>query len=78
MVADETDDEHKQVHRQAKQPQSVNFSNLLMSVLMEARTLKSVGAFHKKTLFLGMMHFQDEYNYDIKRLEKCSVLYAMP
>jgi hypothetical protein len=25
-----------------------------------------------------MMHFQDEYNYDIKRVEKCSVSYSMP
>ncbi len=60
-----------------KQPQSVNFSNLLMSVLMK-HDFKSVGAFQMKTLFLGMMHFQDEYNYDIKRVEKCSVSYAMP
>ena len=31
-----------------------------------------------KTLFLGMMHFQDEYTYDIHRVEKCDIHYAMP
>ena len=31
-----------------------------------------------KTMFLGMMHFQDEYNYDIHRVEKCDISYAMP
>ncbi len=29
-------------------------------------------------MFLGMMHFQDEYTYDIKRVEKCDIHYAMP
>ena len=60
-----------------RQPKSINFSNLLMAILMK-HNFKSVGAFQMKSLFLGMMHFQDEYNYDIKRVEKCSVSYAMP
>ncbi|MEM3245313.1 MAG: hypothetical protein QXN16_00925, partial [Candidatus Micrarchaeaceae archaeon] len=25
-----------------------------------------------------MMHFQDEYNYDIKRVEKCDIHYVQP
>ena len=29
-------------------------------------------------LFLGMMHFQDEHTYDIHRVEKCDIHYAMP
>ena len=31
-----------------------------------------------KSIFLGMMHFQDEYTYDIHRVEKCDIHYAMP
>ena len=37
-----------------------------------------MGAFQMKTLFLGMMHFQDEYTYDIHSVEKCDIHYAMP
>jgi len=27
---------------------------------------------------LGFMHFQDPYNYDIERVERCAIHYAMP
>ncbi len=60
-----------------KQPKSVNFSKLLMSLILK-RDFASMGAFQLKTLFLGMMHFQDEYTYDIKRVEKCDIHYSMP
>ncbi len=60
-----------------KQPKSVNFTKLLMSVILK-RDFASMGAFQLKSMFLGMMHFQDEYTYDIKRVEKCDIHYAMP
>ncbi|MDE1873718.1 MAG: radical SAM protein [Candidatus Micrarchaeota archaeon] len=60
-----------------KQPKSVNFAKLFMSVLMK-HDFASVGMFQMKSLFLGMMHFQDEYTYDIKRVEKCDIHYSMP
>ncbi len=60
-----------------KQPKSVNFMKMFMSVLLK-RNFDSMGTFQMKTLFLGMMHFQDEYNYDIHRVEKCDIHYAMP
>jgi uncharacterized radical SAM superfamily Fe-S cluster-containing enzyme len=60
-----------------KQPKSVNFAKLLMSVLLK-HDFASMGTFQMKTLFLGMMHFQDEYTYDIHRVEKCDIHYAMP
>lgn len=61
----------------SKQPKSVNFTKLLMGVLLK-QNFASVGIFQMKSLFLGMMHFQDEYNYDIKRVEKCDIHYSMP
>jgi len=61
----------------SKQPKSVNFGNLLLNILTK-RDFKSLRDLQMKTLFLGMMHFQDEYNYDIKRVEKCEVHYTMP
>ena len=60
-----------------KQPKSVNFGKLLMSVILK-RDFASMGTFQMKSMFLGMMHFQDEYTYDIKRVEKCDIHYAMP
>ncbi len=59
------------------QPKSVNFTKMLLSVLTK-HDFASLGNFQMKSLFLGMMHFQDEYTYDIKRVEKCDIHYAMP
>ena len=61
----------------SKQPKSVNFSKLLTSVLMK-HDFATMGKFQMKSIFLGMMHFQDEYTYDIHRVEKCDIHYAMP
>lgn len=41
-------------------------------------TYDALGEFHTKTLFLGMMHFMDEYNYDLERVERCVIHYALP
>ncbi len=61
----------------AKQPKSINFSKLLTSLIFK-HDFQTMGAFQLKSMFLGMMHFQDEYTYDIKRVEKCDIHYAMP
>ncbi len=34
--------------------------------------------FHHKSLFIGMMHFMDTYNYDVDRVERCEIHYAVP
>jgi uncharacterized radical SAM superfamily Fe-S cluster-containing enzyme len=34
--------------------------------------------FHRNTLFLGAMHFQDPYNLDIERVKRCGIHYATP
>ncbi|MGC8648568.1 MAG: tetraether lipid synthase Tes [Candidatus Micrarchaeia archaeon] len=60
-----------------KQPKSVNFAKLLASVILK-HDFSTLGKFHMKSVFLGMMHFQDEYTYDIHRVEKCDIHYAMP
>ncbi len=60
-----------------KQPKSVNFAKLFISVVLK-HDFASMGQLQLKSLFLGMMHFQDEYTYDIKRVEKCDIHYAMP
>ncbi len=59
------------------QPKSVNFASMLTSVLLK-HDFESMGVFHTRSMFVGMMHFQDEWTYDIKRVEKCDIHYAMP
>jgi len=27
---------------------------------------------------VGLMHFQDPYNFDLERLERCGIHYAVP
>jgi hypothetical protein len=60
-----------------KQPKSINFQKLITSVIFK-HDFATMGKFQLKSLFLGMMHFQDEYTYDIKRVEKCDIHYSMP
>ncbi len=60
-----------------KQPKALDFNKMLMNVFLK-NDFNAMGALHKKTLFLGMMHFQDEHTYDIHRVEKCDIHYAMP
>ena len=60
-----------------KQPKSLNLGKMLMDIFLK-KDFNSMGALHSKTLFLGMMHFQDEHTYDIHRVEKCDIHYAMP
>jgi len=38
----------------------------------------ALGEFHMKTLMLGMMHFQDLYNYDVNRTKRCNIIYLSP
>ena len=38
----------------------------------------SLGEFHYHTLFLGMMHFQDLFNHDVARVQRCDIHYVTP
>jgi uncharacterized radical SAM superfamily Fe-S cluster-containing enzyme len=39
---------------------------------------EALGKFHYQTLFIGMMHFMDPYNYDVNRVKRCSIHYGSP
>ena len=54
----------------------MNMSKILYNALVK-HDYKALGAFHQKALFVGMMHFQDLYNYDIERVKRCCIHYAM-
>ena len=52
-------------------------SKLLFDILVR-HDYSSLGQFHEKALFIGMMHFMDLYNYDLERICRCDIHYASP
>jgi len=62
---------------EARIPGDLNVTRMLLSVLRSG-TKESLIEFHSKTLFLGAMHFQDLYNLDLERLQRCGIHYATP
>ncbi len=42
------------------------------------RDYDSAGKLHYDWTFLGVMHFMDWYNYDIKRVQRCCIHYGLP
>ncbi|MCP8313824.1 MAG: radical SAM protein [archaeon] len=60
-----------------KQPKGLNLSKIIFNILIK-HDYNALGDFHHKTLFIGMMHFMDKYNYDIERLKRCGVHYLVP
>ena len=60
-----------------KQPKDFSIAKILYNALVK-HDYRALGEFHHKTLFIGMMHFQDLYNYDIERVKRCCIHYTMP
>jgi 7,8-dihydro-6-hydroxymethylpterin dimethyltransferase len=59
------------------QPKDLKLGNILYNILTKG-DYKSLGKLHHKSMFVGMMHFMDLYNYDIERVKKCCIHYAQP
>ncbi len=58
-------------------PGGFTFSDIMKTIVSEGDK-KSVGKFVWRTVFVGGMHFQDDYNYDIERVKRCVIHYATP
>ena len=56
----------------SKQPHGLNLAKMFSSILLK-RNFDAV-----RSLFLGMMHFQDKYNEDLERLQRCDIHYLTP
>ena len=61
----------------SKQPKGIALSKLLFNALVR-NDYGSLGAFHHRSMFLGMMHFMDKYNHDVERLRRCDIHYLSP
>jgi hypothetical protein len=60
-----------------KKPKNLSIAKLLSNAFGHG-DFSDVAEFQLKSLFVGMMHFQDLYNYDIDRVQRCCIHYATP
>lgn len=60
-----------------KAPGGIDSLTLLVNILGIGNR-DSLAEFHRKTLFIGAMHFQDPYNFDLERVRRCGIHYATP
>lgn len=63
--------------KEEKLPGGLTIGEIFKDILSEGNK-DSVGKFAWRTLFVGGMHFQDDYNYDIERVKRCVIHYATP
>lgn len=50
----------------------------LAGAVLDEGSYKALSNFMRQILMIGMMHFQDLYNLDLERLERCGIHYAIP
>ncbi len=62
---------------QDRVPKSIDVTRLLMDFFSKG-TAEALRPFHRDALFLGAMHFQDPYNFDLERVQRCGIHYATP
>ncbi|MFW6458810.1 MAG: tetraether lipid synthase Tes [Halodesulfurarchaeum sp.] len=67
---------HRRIDSEAE-PEGVAMGRWLLEALTRG-TYEGLVEFHRNSLFLGMMHFMDPYNYDVDRVQRCDIHYAMP
>jgi hypothetical protein len=55
----------------------IDFYGLIANTLIH-QNFDALREFHWNALFIGTMHFMDNYNYDIDRVNRCCIHYATP
>ncbi|MCW4026344.1 MAG: radical SAM protein, partial [Candidatus Bathyarchaeota archaeon] len=46
--------------------------------LLKTGSYQSLGDLHRKMLMISSMHFMDPYNFDLERVQRCCIHYAVP
>jgi len=69
-----------QLHMASASLRHIRFSLLkkLVGSVFKEGSYNSLGDFMRRILMVGLMHFQDPYNFDLERLERCGIHYAVP
>ncbi len=60
-----------------KKPKGLKIKDIMKEIIKN-RDQTSLSGFHWKSLYIGSMHFQDAYNYDVERVQRCAIHYATP
>jgi uncharacterized radical SAM superfamily Fe-S cluster-containing enzyme len=60
-----------------KGPQGLDLVKLITNIFKKG-SKKTLAEFHRKSLFIGTMHFQDVYNFDLERVKRCGIHYVTP
>jgi len=60
-----------------KQPKGLSLTSMMFNILVK-RDYGALGALHEKSLFVGMMHFMDKFNFDVERVKRCCIHYGVP
>ena len=46
--------------------------------ILRTGSYESLGELHRKMLLISSMHFMDPYNFDLERVQRCVIHYAVP
>lgn len=60
-----------------KAPEGINITNLIVNMITRG-SYDAIGEFNLKSLFIGSMWFQDAWNLDLNRLQRCVIHYSTP
>ena len=65
---------------ESKMPHGMTKKKLIkiMRNIMSDESKKTLAEFSWNNMYIGAMHFQDSYNYDLERVCRCAVHYATP
>ena len=61
----------------SKAPKGLDLPKILLKVLSTGN-YDALVEFHERAILLACMHFQDAYNFDLDRIERCGIHYAVP
>ncbi len=69
----------RDINRSVKNKNELNTSlwKILKDTLIK-QDFESLAEFHWNALFVGTMHFMDNFNYDVQRVQRCCIHYATP
>ncbi|MEA2053731.1 MAG: radical SAM protein [Candidatus Thermoplasmatota archaeon] len=57
-------------------PNGEKVSDMVADSIIKKGDYSSLRTFHHNFIFMGMMHFQDYYNYDVNRVQRCNIHYS--
>lgn len=60
-----------------KMPKDLNLLDITKGVL-NGGGKEYLAKLHHKSLFIGTMHFMDPFNFDLDRVKRCAIHYALP